>query len=319
LKSPEEFFERIKRSFQTPSSKDERLKVVLICVIISTTFWFFSALNKENYITQINYPIQLEFDNENYIAVGDLPDKLPIEVTGGGWDLMTRSFGLNMEPIAISLDRPSQVSYLLSNSIRGSLAPNLDPVAINYILEDSIKFNIQKRISRTVNLDLNPQSIDLASDYEIALMPSVVTLTGPEQLVAAVSDTLIVALTESNIDENFNQNIELPLLDELIESSIEMVNVTFDVDNLISVDYDYPIQLINAPDSTWEILPNYLPINVTMKSTSFDATDTLLFELQVDYNKRTKDSLVAIDVIEKADRLLNYSIRIDSVKLFKND
>lgn len=323
MKSPEEFIERIKRSFQTPSSKDERIKVVLICVVISTTFWFFSALNKEDYITQINYPIAIEFDEEAFVAVGDLPDRVPIEVTGGGWDLMTRSFGLNMEPIAISLNRPSEVSYVLTNSIRGSLAPNLDPVAINFILLDSITFDIQKRVTRTVGISVDLESIDLATDYivdsDIVLTPSILTVTGPEQFVNSIPDTVIISLSENRIDENFDQNLDIPLMDDLVSYGIEKVNVSFEVANLITVTHDYPIQIINAPDSTWEILPNYLSVNAKMRTATFDATDTLMFQLQVDYNKRTSDSLVAIDVIQLEKNLLEYSIELDSVKLFKNE
>ena len=53
------------------------------------------------------------------MAVGDVPDGVPLEVTGGGWDLMARSFGLSMEPIVLNVSNLSEISFILTSSLRG--------------------------------------------------------------------------------------------------------------------------------------------------------------------------------------------------------
>ncbi len=323
MKSPEEFIERIRRSFLTPSSKDERIKVVLICLIISTTFWFFSELNQDDYITQISYPIEFIYDEDDYMAVGELPDRMMVEVTGGGWDLMTRSFGLNMKPLVVDLARPAEVKAILTSSLRGDLTPNLDPVAVNFILDDSIRFDIQKRVSRTLQLKLDQSSIDLATDHildsNIGLVPSILTVEGPEELLSQLGDTLAIAINENNIDEDFSQNVDIPNLGEYISAEFERVSVSFDVETLVTVAYDYPIELINAPKDSWEILPNYLPVRVKLKSSLFDATDTSMFGVQVDFNKMSPDSLLPVELINIKKELMSYSFKIDSVKVYRNE
>jgi len=45
------------------------IKVVVLCVAAATTFWILNALNKEDYTTIVDYPIEFEFDQEQFMAV----------------------------------------------------------------------------------------------------------------------------------------------------------------------------------------------------------------------------------------------------------
>lgn len=324
MRSAEDIIERLKKSFHTPSSKDEKFKVVALCIVISTTFWFFSALNKDDYISQINYPIEIKFDQEEYIATRDLPSRIPIEVTGGGWDLMTRSFGFNMSPVIINLDKPDNSNYLMTSSLRGQLTPRLDPVVINFILRDSITFDIQKKVSRTFKLALDPSSITLDDSYRVAspiiLEPDTVVWTGPERIIKDLDRVIYVEASITGIDRDVNEEVDLPDAPSLIKSQIESTVLSFEVVRMLDVSDDVTIELVNFPDSLWRSDVIETNIKYLIAETYFDATDSARVRITADYNAMNPtDSTLVLQVEMRDEHLENLQVSPKSIRVYKNE
>ncbi|MFY0593770.1 hypothetical protein [Roseivirga sp.] len=324
MRSAEDIIEKLKRSFQTPSRKDERIKVVVVCIVISTTFWFFSALNKSDYISQINYPIEIIFDDEGYIATSELPDRIPLEVTGGGWDLMTRSFGFNMNPISIRLSDPDASNHILTSTLRGQLTPGLDPVIVNYILEDSLTFDIQKRAARVFELALDPESISLDPDYRIvspiSINPKTIIWTGPEKLINARDRLIYVNAGIENIDEDVNETVNIPDLPEFFNSNTESVEISFEVVRMMDVEVDLNVELINFPDSIWSVDPSVIKVRYRIEETKFDVADTLGIRLVANYQSMNpSDSSIAIQAITNQAYIEELRLAIQQVKGQNNE
>lgn len=324
MKSAEDIIERLKKSFHTPSRKDERIKVVVICIVISTTFWFFSALNKEDYISQINYPIEIEFDESGYIATRDLPTRVPIEVTGGGWDLMTRSFGFNMSPIKITLERPDESNYVMTASLRGQLTPRLDPVVINYILRDSINYDIQKKVSRTFKLALDPSSISLDDSYRISspirIQPDTVVWTGPERTIRDLDRVIYLEANLTDIDRDVTEEIDIPDVPAFVSSALESVSMNFEVVRMLDVSDNVPIVLLNFPDSTWQPNISQASIKYKIAETHFDAVDSARVQVIVDFNEMNpSDSSLLLKVGFRDEHVDELEILPASIRVFKND
>lgn len=324
MKSAEDIIERLKKSFHTPSRKDERIKVVVICIVISTTFWFFSALNKEDYISQINYPIEIEFDQEAYIATRDLPTRVPIEVTGGGWDLMTRSFGFNMSPIKIQLDKPDESNYVMTASLRGQLTPRLDPVVINYILRDSINYDIQKKVSRTFKLALDPSSISLDDSYRISspisIQPDTVVWIGPERTIRDLDRVIYLEAKLSDIDRDVAEEIDIPDAPEFVRPDRESVIVSFEVVRMLDISDNVPIVLLNFPDSTWQPNVSQASIKYKIAETYFDAVDSARVQVVVDFNEMDPaDSSLMLKVGFRGEHVDELEILPASIRVSKNE
>lgn len=322
MKSAEDIIERLKKSFHTPSSKDEKFKVVVLCIVISTTFWFFSALNKDDYISQINYPIEIEFDQEGYIATRDLPSRIPIEVTGGGWDLMTRSFGFNMSPVKIILDRPDESNYVMTSSLRGQLTPRLDPVVINFILRDSITYDIQKRVSRTFKLALDPSSISLDDSYRVAstisIMPDTVVWTGPERIIKDLDRVIYVEANITGIDRDVNEEIDLPEAPSLIEVQMESAVLSFEVVRLLDVSDKITIELLNFPDSLWRTDISEASIKYQIAETYFDATDSARVRITANYDDMNlQDSSLVLKVSMQDEHIEKLQVSPRSIRVSK--
>jgi len=93
----------------TPSNKN--LKVVLLCVIGATTFWFFNALNK-NYTTDMRYPVVFEYDSDSSVLVRKLPEFIEINVSGGGWELLRTTIWFNRNSLIIPIENPFNTSFI---------------------------------------------------------------------------------------------------------------------------------------------------------------------------------------------------------------
>lgn len=298
MSKAEDILEKFKRSFNTPSTKDEKIKVVLVCIVISTTFWFFNALNKNDYVTRISYPVSLQFNTEAYVATESLPTRIPIEVSGGGWDLMTRYFGFKMNPITVDLEAPDQNSYVMTSSLRSEIAPELDPITINYFLIDSLRFKIEKKITSEVTLAYDTTSISLSENFiktsGIRLNPATITLTGPSSRIEAIGDTLWLREKIDGVSEDFDDEVSLPDLPDLVSASQENVQVSFQVVRLFKVDVSIPIERRNFPKGNWVLEPSRAAVTYKVPETSFDVTDTSGLHLFVDFKQLAPDSSLVI-------------------------
>ncbi len=324
MRSAEDIIERLKKSFHTPSRKDEKIKVVVLCIVISTTFWFFSALNKDDYISQINYPIEIVFDQDEYIATQSLPTRLPVEVTGGGWDLMTRSFGFNMSPIEIYLDGPDESNHVMTSSLRGQLTPRLDPVVVNFILQDSLIYDIQKRVSRTFRLALDPSSISLDDSYRIAspilLKPDTVVWTGPERMINNLDGVIYLKADITDIDRDILEEVDLPEVPQFITSELESSLLSFEVVRMLDVNDIIAIELINFPDSLWTTETREATVKYRIAETYFDATDSARVRIVADYNNlNPADSSLLLTVDALSEYIEELEVTPKSIKVSKND
>lgn len=318
----EELIERFRKSLNAPSSKDEKYKVVLICIVISTTFWFFNALNQDDYTTQINYPVSWTYDGQGYQVVGELPERIPVEVAGGGWDLMTRSFGFNMTPIQISLSSPDESKYILTSQLRGELSRNLDPVTINYIIADSLNYDIQRITERTIALRLDDSGISVDSDYRISseysLSPDSIKVSGPISIVSQMPSVLPVLADINNVDEDYEGDVDLPALPRLVSSEVDKTTLRFELMRYINITERHNIELVNLPDTSWKAeIPEVL-VQYVIGEAEFDATDSTRIRIVADFQQMSpQDSTVQLEVIEGRSLIENLTLSIQEVKIIK--
>ncbi|KYG76671.1 YbbR-like domain-containing protein [Roseivirga echinicomitans] len=325
MRSAEEIIEFLKRSFNTPSTKDEKLKVVILCIIISTTFWFFSALNKSDYVTQINYPIKVVYNDSLYVALSDIPDKLPLEVTGGGWDLMTRSFGFSMEPLVIEVENPVREKYKLSSSLRQEIAPRLDPVIINYIIEDSLIFNIDERVSMDAELWLDSSQLKLASNYRITssimLEPNHIRITGPKSMLDTLVRPIKIDIGNAELNNSVDQKISIKNFgSNLISTDIGEVSVKFEVTEFMRKEIELPVYPINFKGKKAGIDPSKVVVSYEVIVSEVRGVDSLNMVLTADYfNLKKSDNTIPIEIAMKPSFILNPVLSQGKVKLKDNE
>lgn len=209
---------------------------MVLCVIAATTFWVLNALNKDNYVTVVNYPISFQYNADEYMAVEKLPSDIRIEINGNGWDLFRKYFNVNVTPFTIELSNPDKQDYLVSSAYRRSLEEMIAPTNLVSILTDTLKFDIDKIITKEIEVDLDTAKLSLAQHHklggDISIDPQTISLKGPESKVEQLGSTLFISLEEEEIHENIDQYIPI-LVPELLEPYITVdpktIKVSFEV------------------------------------------------------------------------------------------
>ncbi len=230
---------------------NENLKVVVLAILVATTFWFFNALSK-NYDKIINYPLAFEFNRDSLVIVDPLPTEIKIDVSSGGWNLLKNTFWFNATPVLITLDNPTDVKFMTKNSLMPIISNQLKELEINFLLTDTLFINIEPESHKKVQLILDSTFIDLRENYKITspvvISPDSALIIGPTSLIENVRSPYFIKLNETDIDDDFRESIEIPLERKKIMKSIPgSINVTFDVEEFELINHPVVIETLNFP------------------------------------------------------------------------
>ncbi|MEX2592975.1 MAG: YbbR-like domain-containing protein [Anditalea sp.] len=309
------YFKKIRKQ------KASNIKVVVLCVLAATTFWILNALNKDDYTTVVDQPIEFFYNREAYRAIEDLPSQIEIEIYGNGWDLLRKYFKFNVVPFPIELSDPSAQNYLLTSSFHRALAEQIAPTQLSGILEDTLNINIDTVIEERIRVELDTSVNPLARNHrfasEITLDPDTVSLKGPSSIIEKMEGKITVQLEENNVGEDFSESIPLSIPNESQDFLVlkeESVYVEFEVVEFLEGNRKLDIQKINFPatvaleDEVSTVMMEFL-----VDEREVDGFEELELEALLNYNNRNReDSTVSVQ-LNKAPTYLD-SITFDPEK-----
>lgn len=229
--------------------------MVILAITTATVFWLFNALNKE-YDATVGYPIDWEFDSEQYIIVDELPSSIRINVKGLGWNLLRASLGLKVTPISIVLGSPAANKKIPGVSLTNRVADDLDELQLNYILEDTLHMNIDYRDKRTFAVYVDSAGISIAENFRI-VSPVVydvhlLEIEGPRALLHAnPSDSFLISVNENPINGNYNEDIQFEIdRPELFRFNPRSLNVSFEVAEFVSSERVVNLEQVDFPEDS---------------------------------------------------------------------
>ena len=292
-------------------------KAVVLCFFAATVFWFFNALNK-TYTTNINFPLNFQYDNQNFVPVELLPQFVSLNVTGNGWELFKRSTGIKMEPLEIPLERPSEVKKIVGSGLPPVFSNQLTGLEINFVLSDTLYLDLEPKAGRWIKLVVDSIQYNLKEGYglasEIAVMPDSTFIVGPQRIITKLKEPVILKIPQRNIDEHYIKNIQVDLpFSEVITRQPSAVSVMFNVEEMITVRDSISLSIENIPHTVSEVM-NSGKIPVTLS-----IPESFLEELNLDSVKAVLDLKDFISgraiILPRVDGLPPYSsvIKIDSV------
>lgn len=260
---------------------------MVLSIVAATTFWFFNALNKD-YAATINYPVVFDYDREQFIATAELPDQVQINVSGIGWTIFRSGYLFDAQPIFIPVENPERDSKILGASLFEDLSEGLSNLELNYVLDDTIRLNVESIVEKKVMLYLDSTSIQLEKDHylvsPITLEFDSVRLEGPRSYVDQIGDTLMLSLGDRAIDENFAQDVNIPTRD-LVTADSTSVGVFFLVEPYVNVQQPIPLTLQNFPDERVSLADTTLMVSYYIRESEAENPPTEEFIIVVDYNR----------------------------------
>lgn len=222
-------------------------------------FWFFNALNKD-YDTTLGYPVDWQFDSEEYIVIDKLPEKIRVNVNGLGWKLLRASLGFKVKPVTIILSNPAANKKIAGISLTNRVDDELEDLQLNYILDDTLAINIDKRGTRSFGVYIDSANISLAENYRIVSPISydidLLELEGPISLINNhPSDSFVIRLENLQLNSDFDAQIDFEIARaELFLFKPKSTHITFSVAEFVHAERQIAINQIDFPDESKTIL-----------------------------------------------------------------
>jgi hypothetical protein len=316
--------ESLKSPRRISSKKLSNLKVVVLCILAATTFWILNALNKDNYTTIVDYPVQWEFDRENYVPVKALPQSVQIQISGNGWDLLRKYFNLNEPPYTIILAEPSSKDYLLTSELKRPLGEFITPTKLESLLGDTIHFQVDRIVSKKFVPVLYSAGYSLAKNIaiegKVSFNPNRIVLKGPSSLLDSLQGKFPVKINEKNIGAAFSKKVPLALdekMGTLIQIEQPEVEVSFSIVRYLEGNKRLKIRKLNFPrqvDIEGEALIPMLSYLVDERKVG--ELKDMEFEALIDYRKRNRqDSTISLTLSPRPSYLKDIKIEPAQVKL----
>ncbi len=304
--------------------KIANFKVAALCFLAAATFWVLNALNKDDYNSIVDYPIEIIFDEEEFMPVEKLPNRVKIEINGNGWDLLRKYFKINERPFLIEINNPNTKDFIVTSELRRSLAEMLSPTQLVSMVTDTISFKIDKIISRPLLVKVDTSSTTLARNYRYAgpltIEPEKIQVRGPSSIVEQFNGTILVRLEENRISKNFSKGLPF-ILDERIEPLLELSTVEalvkFDVIQMLEGNKRLNLTLVNFPENvSIEDEPNRVIMSYVIDERRIDDLSTTEFEAVVNFALRNRaDSTITIQVLPKPSFLEDVRVEPEIVRL----
>ena len=305
------------------SSKKESWRVVLLCLLAGTTFWVLNALNK-SYTTKVNYPITFLIDDlDSLVIVEELPEKIEIDVSGGGWNLLRKTYWFNINPISIPLNNPTQVKYILGSSLVPLIAEQVSEVSLNYVATDTLFIEVERRITKKVSVIVDSLQIDVNPPYRItssiSIDPDSITFVGPTSLIDQLPDSILLALPR-NISSDFSEEVSINVIKpELVTYSPEVVNVSFDVAPFVRETQVVDVRPLNFPnDSSFTLLDNKVEVIFTVQEDRIDEITEDSFQILANFrNFAAEDSTIDATLGLAPDYIIDLKVNPKKLRVNK--
>jgi hypothetical protein len=225
-------------------------KAVVLCLSAATVFWFFNSLNK-TYTTILSFPIEFQYDQENFIPVTELPKEVKMNVTGMGWSLLRRSAGVKVPVLLLPLERPTEVKKLVGSTLPVVFSSQLSDLQINFVATDTLHLDIEPIEGRWLKLTTTALEKNLKKGYGLTsnatLSPDSVFVQGPRKMVLALPNPYPLTYEKKNIDENQEGMVSIMFKNEQITAELTQVGISFTVDKLHELKDSVKVEFINIP------------------------------------------------------------------------
>lgn len=215
-------------------------RAVLLCFLAATIFWLFNAFNK-TYSTNIRFPLSFEYDQQRYAPSAQLPSTINLNVSGNGWDLFRKHFGIKVPELVIPLERPLEVKKIVATTLPPILASQIGALQINFVVTDTLQIQIDERDTHKFKVTVDVSELEFENGFgivsPIVLLPDTISLEGPKKILHMMTDSIVVKIPAQKISETFREEIEVLVEEsEYIKRNPPLIEVLFEVGPITRVE-----------------------------------------------------------------------------------
>ena len=127
-----------------------------------------------------------------------------------------------------------------------NISESLENISLNYVVTDSVFFNIELKKTKSLILKFDSLSIDLRDNFKVVsginISDEIINVTGPESLINSLPDEYLLNVNENNVSRNFNSDISIQQFGNFSEVSPKSVNVNFLVAEFINDEISFDLK-----------------------------------------------------------------------------
>ena len=277
----------------------------MLCFVAASTFWLLNALNK-SYSTQTTYPIRFLYNEKELVPIKPLPEEVLINVTGKGWKLLRKSLMVEVQPTDIYIRSLPRNNYLLGSALRPGLVNVLDGLQLNFVVTDTLFFDFNEKITRTIPLKLDPKQQLTGERHTligpVRISPDSITFTGPSSMVDSIRSPFLLRLPEQRLTSSVK--VEVPInydYKALVKADISEAVVTVNVKGLLQEERQVIPMPVNVPAGReLKLNPPFVLVRYQIIEDSVALLNRDSFRVIVDYSKYSpQDSTVVPELVQK--------------------
>lgn len=305
----------------------EKAYIFLLCLMLSTFFWFLSSLS-ENYTTTLSANLKYNSIDEDFILTEEPPKKIQFRVRSSGFELLGEQLSLDRKEVAVNLQNakalPTQNRYfILTNSILSNVREQLDAdIELLNLLRDTLYLSTEERLSKMVKVE--PQvELSFKSAFklrgEVSVNPKEIEVMGPASFIDSLSSLKTVLFKQKNMSDSSRVQVEL-----LVEQDVKglrlnpaKVELLIPVEKFTEKEIVVPIKLNNQKDQSLfiRIFPDEVNLTVLVPLSKYSSLSASRIEAVVDYNEESSaDKKLKVRIINLPDYAILRSTEPENVE-----
>ncbi len=223
---------------KNPSGIISQPKILLYCFVVGFFIWLFNELNNRSDAT-ILYPIDFKYQDNDELFVVDAPPKsIDISINGTGWNLLRNLLKLNIKSAEYKINKPTQTKFILSSSLFSNISQSLEGVNLNYIVTDSILFNIELKSKRSLKIVVDSSNISFRDNFEkvgnLSISHNEIKVEGPQSIIKSLDNEYTIKIEDQNIDSDYDKEIKIEGLNKFLSPNPDKINLSFKVAEFIN-------------------------------------------------------------------------------------
>jgi YbbR domain-containing protein len=300
-------------------SMEENWKIIVLCFLGATIFWFFNALNKE-YSARIKYPVEFVYDTNETVVVDPLPQDVRLEVRGGGWNLLRKTFWFNVDPVYINLSEPTEIKFLTSGNLKPVFIDQIPEIRIDEVLVDTLHLNIERKIKRALPIVVDSAGIRLAPDHKIVspirMSSDSIYVTGPSSQVNSLGSSIMLSLHNDVVNNDYTENINMSAyLPSKVSTEPSVVTISFDVQQFFIVSKEIVVQPINFPNDV-TLMDSVITASVYVARNDLEKLNAGNINVVADYRRlNRRDSTISLRLMDYPEFISDIALDSETVKV----
>ena len=283
----------------------KKVGTFLICLGIASLLWVVHALNR-NYTYTLKVPVKFLNLPSNKLIVGELTEKLDVEIKTRGLKLLFISLKKNYNEVIVDFNliknNAKSQAYSINNvyfNLKNSI--NFD-VELIKIRPDTLFFSINKSNSKLLPVKANLK-VNCLPGYSIiskpTITPAYVTVSGDSISLQKMDTVYTYFLNLKDVHQNFTSPVQLKKPYTSINYNVKDVQLSFNVDKLIESSIKIPVQIMNnTGNETIKLLPNFITIKYLVAMKDYENINENSFKAVVNFEHiKEKQKNLQVEII----------------------